>query len=74
MTMTREPVVFHGSKQDGKRLSIAIEHNCECDFQENGSIKIECTLHKAMLTNQRFLDGMAFLGTIRERLMQEEWR
>lgn len=70
----REQTIFHGSKKEGALLNAAVAHNCGCVFEDNGAKKIECVLHRALLSEQRFLDGLAFARRIRARLLQEEWR
>lgn len=51
----------------------AIGHNCYCTFAE-GVPDVKCGLHIALVSDQRWLNGMLYARRIRRRLIREENR
>ena len=55
-----EAVVFHGTAAESQDLVNAIARNCMCVFDTVGARTETCAAHVALLTSQRFVDGLLF--------------
>jgi hypothetical protein len=52
--------IWHGTEQESFELVNAVARNCTCEFGLMGVRKSTCPAHAAMVTDQRFMDGMVF--------------
>jgi len=59
-------VIWHGDLAEAYQLAAAIQNNCACATGH-------CGAHQAML-DQRFINGILFARSIRERLLREEFK
>jgi hypothetical protein len=66
-------VIWHGTSAEGLELVAAIARNCECVTNLGGVTTSMCSPHKAMLDDQRFMDGVLAYRHQREALLCEEW-
>lgn len=72
--MGASTVSWHGDQQESLDLATAIHRNCTCEFGLMGVRLTTCPPHKAMTTDQRFLDGLLWMRHMSGRLIAEEWR
>jgi hypothetical protein len=68
----REPIVFHGDRDEAAALDRALARDCCCTFDEEGRRLTTCPPHLMLTTDQRALNGLLWMRRIRERLQQEE--
>lgn len=75
-------IVFAGDKFETIDLLVALDHQCKtvtedgehCTFDANNVRTKTCKAHQAMLTDQRFLDGVLTMRHLKERLQAEEFK
>jgi hypothetical protein len=67
-------VVWHGSESESRDLVKALEHNCTCVISADGVRTTTCPPHKALIEDQRFVDGVLYARHISGRLIAEEWK
>jgi hypothetical protein len=54
------PVVWHGTQAEAAALGTAMAHNCGCTFTYMNMRLSTCSVHQALLTDQRRLDGLVW--------------
>jgi len=64
--------VWYGTQGEAVMLTKAIASNCTCEFNAAGCRLSTCGAHQ-MLLQQRALNGLLFVRTIRQRFVREEW-
>lgn len=64
-------VQWHGEETDLLRLGFALNNNCGCVFNF-AVLQKRCEAHRAAIEDQRFLDGLVFVLSQRDRLINEE--
>ena len=65
-------VEWHGNQDESQALVAAVGANCECSFGVMGVRISTCPPHKAMVEDQRFLDGLLFMRRQAAKLLEEE--
>ncbi len=70
--MTRE-AHFNGSEEEANRLLRSVANNCACVVTGDKKITSVCEAHKAIATDQRFLDGLLYSRQMRGQLIKEEF-
>lgn len=55
-----QSTIFHGTSDEQSALLEAFERNCDCTYAENGARSTCCAPHRALVEEQRFLDGLLF--------------
>ena len=70
--VARPQTFFHGSEIEASELEAAIRHNCECTFNDDGSMNDMCKPHRMMLDDQRALDGLLFMRKQVKKLREGE--
>ena len=63
--------LWHGSLAETTDLLRAIDGNCDCKRGIAGELLASCGAHQ-LLGDQRQLDGLLFVRSLRERLEVEE--
>lgn len=63
---------WHGDNAESLALVEAVAHNCGCTFGAFSIRLSTCAPHKAMVEDQRFLDGMLFARRMRARFWTPE--
>lgn len=71
--MAKPTVIWHGTAQERDQLTGVFAKNCQCEYAPDGTRKTTCSVHQAMLEDQRFMDGLVYARTIAQRLTNEEW-
>lgn len=66
-------VVFHGSERERSDLLDCLERNCQCAFAPSGARTVRCPGHTALVEDQRWIDRLCFLRTLRAQLTLEEY-
>jgi len=66
-------VIWHGTNEEAARLLSAVQNNCECETDKHGAIVKLCSSHKAMVDDQRFMNGVLAYRQMRQALLHEEW-
>lgn len=64
--------LWHGTTVEGAELQRAIARNCECQYGAFGVRIATCKPHEALMSDQRFLDGLLLMRRLRARLVAEE--
>jgi len=64
---------FHGTPEEAQALQKALAANCSCHYDEMGHCLERCEPHKALIEDQRFIDGLLTERNLRERLLKEEY-
>lgn len=64
-------VIWKGTDSEGSELRAILERNCTCS--ENGGRRILCPGHDALVHSQKFVDGLLFIRSRREKLNAEEF-
>jgi hypothetical protein len=65
--------VWHGTPSELRRLKEAVARNCACGGGWPMSEQTLCSLHRALCSEQPFLDLQLYARRMRERLLCEEW-
>lgn len=65
--------LFHGNDEERFALLAAIAHNCACEFGTDGSMQSSCDPHRALIGDQRFLDGLLFERWRQQAILLEEY-
>ncbi len=75
--------VFNGSKVESLDLIAAIAHQCsggaptkdgqQCTYGTDGARQTCCAAHRALIGDQRFLNGILWMRHIAQRLLVEEF-
>ncbi len=65
--------IFHGSEAERFELLTAIQHNCACLFAMNGTKTSNCEPHRALVEEQRFMDGLLFSRYRVKTILAEEF-
>ena len=63
---------WSGTLQESRDLANAIGNNCACSFTESGVRRALCAPHHMLVRDQRALDGLLFVRSIRDHLIQQE--
>lgn len=63
---------FHGTPEEAQALEQALRANCSCTYDEMGYCTERCVPHKALIEDQRFIDGLLCERNLREKLLKEE--
>ena len=72
----RPEVVWNGTAEEAGELAEAIGHNCECAFEGGNRAArrlATCPPHHAMVTDQRFMNGLLWMRHMRAMLEEKEW-
>ena len=70
----RAQTVWNGSEAEARALLAAVARYCACQIADTGAVTTPCAAHDALVSSQRFLDGLLFGRRIASRLIAEEWR
>jgi hypothetical protein len=55
-------------------LANAINHNCECEYaKDTGALVRRCSLHEAIIRDDRFANHMRFARSLQNRWWAEEF-
>jgi hypothetical protein len=65
-------VRWSGTPKESRDLAIAIANNCTCTYTPSGTRRTICAPHHMLIRDQRALDGLLFIRSIRERLLHQE--
>lgn len=65
--------VWNGSLMERDELLRILSHNCACQYDASGARSGVCAPHSALVSSQRFLDGLVFARHIVARLVSEEF-
>ena len=65
-------VIFHGNQKEAFEIVEAIQHNCGCDFGPGNVRTSTCAPHDALIHDQRYVNGLLFVRTLRLQLQAEE--
>jgi hypothetical protein len=65
-------VRWSGTSQESRDLANAIANNCTCSYGETGGRRTICAPHHMLIRDQRALDGLLFVRSIRDRLRHQE--
>jgi hypothetical protein len=65
--------VWHGTKDEHKRLANAVARHCSCEVGMMGVRVNVCALHRILAEDQRILDGLLFASREAPRLRDQEW-
>jgi hypothetical protein len=63
---------FHGTPDEAEALQKALAANCHCRYDEMGYCLDRCAPHKALIEDQRFIDGLLCERNLRAKLLEEE--
>lgn len=66
-------VVWHGDREESGALVTAIAKNCACVFGLMGMRVSTCEPHQALVSDQRFLDGLLVMRHYRDKLLLQEF-
>lgn len=66
-------VIWYGTPDESAALVEAVSHNCTCEFALMGERITTCPPHNALVTSQRFLNGLLYARRMSEKLLEEEW-
>jgi hypothetical protein len=72
--MLRDRTIWKGTEAESFFLLKVVERHCACEFANTGALVRACGPHVAIVTDQRFLDGLVFARRMAGRLLDEEWR
>ena len=70
--MSRRQVTWNGTSAESYELLASVRRNCACQFDQAGVQIRSCAPHDALVSSQRFLDGLLFARRIRQQLLSEE--
>jgi hypothetical protein len=65
-------VRWSGTPKESRDLANAIANNCTCTYTPSGTRRTICAPHHMLIRDQRALDGLLFIRSIRERLLHQE--
>lgn len=65
-------VVWNGPHAELVRLAVAIDNYCDCPKAADGTVSRTCAAHQ-LLNDQRTMDHLAFVATVREHYLRGEW-
>ena len=65
--------VWKGTPIELQRLLAAVERNCACAAGAEAPDSAMCSLHRALIFEQPFLDRQIYARRMHERLLCEEW-
>jgi hypothetical protein len=65
-------VMWNGTLHEQLDLMAAVQHNCECTFDDTGKPLSTCSGHTMLTQDQRALDGLLWNRHLVERLRTEE--
>ena len=63
---------WSGTPQESRDLANAVANNCTCSYTEAGARHTICAPHHMLVRDQRALDGLLFVRSIRDRLRHQE--
>jgi len=63
---------WHGNDAEAEELKRALNRNCQCKYDDFGSVSDMCVVHKALLKDQRFLDGLLFVKRMKRQFTEAE--
>ena len=63
---------WSGTPQESRDLANAVANNCTCSYTEKGARHTLCAPHHMLIADQRALDGLLFVRSIRDRLVHQE--
>jgi hypothetical protein len=66
-------IVWHGTKDEHKRLTNAVARHCSCEVGMMGVRVNVCAPHRMLAEEQRVLDGLLFARRDSRRLRDQEW-
>jgi hypothetical protein len=67
-----DAATWHGDQVELGELRAAIRNNCGCDISIIGMPRSVCAPHRALDSDQRWLDGLLAMRHIRDQLNTEE--
>ena len=70
--MSRRQVIWNGTESESFDLLASVRRHCACQFDRAGIQVKSCAPHDALVSSQRFLDGLLFARRIVGQLMLEE--
>ncbi len=70
--MSRRQVIWNGTESESYDLLASVRRNCACQYDQTGVQVRSCPPHDALVSNQRFLDGLLFARRIVQQLLAEE--
>jgi hypothetical protein len=65
--------VWHGTEREAAELLEALQHHCACRTDARNARLATCAVHHMALTDQRALDGLAWMRRMVDRLRSEEF-
>jgi hypothetical protein len=65
--------IWYGTQAEWELLVDAVSNNCRCEFAIGGARTSTCEPHRMLSDDQRALNGLLFVGRIREQLLDEEF-
>ena len=65
--------IWHGTEKEANDLLEIIRHNCECKYGVMGVRTTTCAAHTALVSDQRFLDGLVYAHRIKDCLERKEF-
>jgi hypothetical protein len=60
------PTEWHGTEEELVEFKAVLNRNCTCQVDECGQIADLCPVHKALLHDQRWLNGMVYARRLRK--------
>ncbi len=64
---------WQGTPREYLDLTRALNRNCGCDWEFQGTRAAACPAHRMLADDQRALNGLLFARRIATRLRSEEW-
>ena len=68
-----QETVWPGTPAERQRLLASVARNCACDTEPVTPRPTLCSVHRAVVFDQSFLDRLIYVRRMRERLLCEEW-
>ena len=66
-------VTWHGTREESIELVNVVSRNCGCAFGATEVPLSTCSAHRMLIEDQRALDGLLFMRSMRQRLFGEEF-